>query len=515
MRLKNLFLTCFLFPVLLSAAPLPFKFDPMSLDWKLEPGVRWETRDGKRLLIAEIPAGSPKNTTARAVAKIPAEKFTYLPLRVSVPVRQYDITQYNGIMLQMNFVAVNGAPEEFKLAQTQPGTVEKWREWAIIPVFFAGASNATLTLGLQKTEGRVEYDMDNLVFDLLHTPPTDEDRLYQCEYSDAVKARPMQRGVMSPNRMMTDEDFLTLIDWKVNLLRFQFKPLFISEQKDVLKGENYTDYSVYRERVKREFDKCDRAMALAKKYGVDVVIDYHHTAPGGFEPGGEHRVFMDQRHVDEYKRIWKEIVTRYKGHEALWAYDLINEPVQHRHGVTSVVDLQRELAEMIREIDPETPLIVATTDWGHHRTYIFMPPIRLKNIYYNIHLYGPVEFFHAGKISYPGTYKGTPFNKEWFRRELQAVRDFQIAHGAKFYVGEFGVAPWVKGGDLFMRDLVDLFEEFQWPYTMHAFREWDGWSIEHEGESPQTLRPSADNPRKRVMLKAFSKNAESVDAKQK
>jgi len=31
-------------------------------------------------------------------------------------------------------------------------------------------------------------------------------------------------------------------------------------------------------------------------------------------------------------------------------------------------------------------------------------------------------------------------------------------------------------------------------------REWPGWSVEHEGEDDKTLRPSADNARKRALL---------------
>jgi len=34
----------------------------------------------------------------------------------------------------------------------------------------------------------------------------------------------------------------------------------------------------------------------------------------------------------------------------------------------------------------------------------------------------------------------------------------------------------------------------------HAFREWSGWSVEHEGEGDGSLRFSVGNPRKRALL---------------
>ena len=42
-----------------------------------------------------------------------------------------------------------------------------------------------------------------------------------------------------------------------------------------------------------------------------------------------------------------------------------------------------------------------------------------------------------------------------------------------------------------------------WSY--HAFREWAGWSVEHEGEDDASLRPSADTPRKQALLDGFRK----------
>ena len=86
------------------------------------------------------------------------------------------------------------------------------------------------------------------------------------------------------------------------------------------------------------------------------------------------------------------------------------------------------------------------------------------------------------------------------RGALRPVREFQLRHGARIYCGEFSAVAWASGAEEYLRDCIDLFEEYGWDWTYHAFREWPGWSVEHEGSDAEHLVPSADNPRKRALL---------------
>ena len=54
-----------------------------------------------------------------------------------------------------------------------------------------------------------------------------------------------------------------------------------------------------------------------------------------------------------------------------------------------------------------------------------------------------------------------------------------------------------------MRDCIEIFEEYGWDWCYHAFREWEGWSVEREGPNQRELVPSSDNPRKRALLKGL------------
>jgi len=53
---------------------------------------------------------------------------------------------------------------------------------------------------------------------------------------------------------------------------------------------------------------------------------------------------------------------------------------------------------------------------------------------------------------------------------------------------------------------IDLFEEYGWDWSYHAYREWDGWSVEH-GPDPQDHSPT-EKPtrRKTLLLRWFAQN---------
>ena len=101
---------------------------------------------------------------------------------------------------------------------------------------------------------------------------------------------------------------------------------------------------------------------------------------------------------------------------------------------------------------------------------------------------------------------GTRYDRETLRRILKPVRDFQQRHGARIYVGEFSAVRWAPGAERYLEDCISLFEEYGWDWTYHAFREWNGWSVEHT-ENPQDNEPAqTDTARKKVLLKYFRRN---------
>ena len=208
---------------------------------------------------------------------------------------------------------------------------------------------------------------------------------------------------------------------------------------------------------------------------------------------------------------WKRIAARYKDNPVIYGYDLVNEPDQRGPAKFDYWTLQFDAAKAIRAIDPETPIIVESNNWCSPLTYDEFSPMPLKNIIYQIHMYHPGPYTHQGVgdksyiAEYPRRVLPLTTSKEDLRRTLQPAIDFQKKYKARMFVGEFSVTAWAPGAAEYLRRLIELFEEYHWDWTYHAFREWEGWSVEHAG-APGKLRPSADNDRKRVLLEYFRRN---------
>jgi hypothetical protein len=124
----------------------------------------------------------------------------------------------------------------------------------------------------------------------------------------------------------------------------------------------------------------------------------------------------------------------------------------------------------------------------------------------------PGEFTHQGVhntatgIAYPGKIGSTYWNKEQLRKVLAPTREFQLAYNVHIYVGEFSAIRWAPGAAHYLRDCIELFEEYDWDWTYHAYREWDGWSVEH-GSDPKDHQPTAEpTNRKKLLLDWFGRN---------
>jgi hypothetical protein len=54
----------------------------------------------------------------------------------------------------------------------------------------------------------------------------------------------------------------------------------------------------------------------------------------------------------------------------------------------------------------------------------------------------------------------------------------------------------------YLRDVIDLAEEYGWDWAYHAFREWDGWSVEH-GPDPKDHGPSRTPTDREKLLRSW------------
>ena len=254
--------------------------------------------------------------------------------------------------------------------------------------------------------------------------------------------------------------------------------------------------------------------------GMKVCVDLHST-PGGVRAGDRATAMLyDERLADAYVETWQRIATRFSGHPALYCYDLVNEPKQVAFASASYWDIQRRAAEVIRAIDSATPIIVESNISASPTAFAYLQPLPMDNVIYQLHMYAPGDYTHQGvgrplekdgrPLVWPDSARG--WDIDWLRRALAPVREFQTRHRCRIYVGEFSAAAWAPGADQYLRDCIGIFEEYGWDWTYHAFREWPPWSVEHEVPGPgKPSVPSADNPRKQVLLEGFRQQPTAID----
>lgn len=469
--------------------------------WKLGSHA---TRQGD-VITVDIPAGKPASGNATMLLDL--SPFDGKAICATIRARGFRLSKPPEQWLGFKFM-LPYTDKETGMAHW-PGAAQKvgdfgWQNVQVVdsqPGVKRGV--CTVTLGLQAATGKVEFDVST--FKISAMPPLwpTTNTTHQCVYTPAIASLPPRRGVMLGHKMK-ESDIQVLHDWGVTLARFQMT----REWNTVGGNRDLADYDKY---IDGELDDLEKLLDWAKKYGLQIVVDLH-AAPGARDESHDLYMCHDKKYADHFIKTWQKIATRFRGRPEIYGFDLINEP-QQVHPALPGCDywsIQSRAAEAIRAIDPVTPVIIESNCYDGPGTFSYLHPLALTNIIYQVHMYVPMEFTHqqvfsknAPRTVYPDATR--KWDIDFLRQTMKPVIDFQKKHNAKIYVGEFSAIVWGQGADAYIRDCISVFEENKWDWTFHAYREWSGWSVEHEASEPWKQVPSNDNPRKRALLEGFRK----------
>ncbi|MBR0458457.1 MAG: cellulase family glycosylhydrolase [Victivallales bacterium] len=472
------------------------------MEWKLPPTAKFVQSGKQKLLVVDVPPNTKrvKNYAEGALPLTPETLGSMLTFKLRV--RAKDVTKpqksYNGIKFMVSFTTADGQ-ENFPATALPRGSFD-WREVELMFWLPKDTVEANLCLGLQESEGHVEYDLSVLRCKKAFL----KDNNYKVKYSQRVKNTPPLRGVMSPNPLaFKPSDLEKLGEWNVNLVRFQICRNW---------GKTGTDLDM--DEYDTWFGKClnslDALLPDAKRLGIQFVIDVHWPV-GGRIQSGELRIFHEKPYLDHFIDNWKTIAKRYKGNPSIWGYDIINEPSQRSDAPYDYWTIQKLAAEAIRTIDPETPIIIESNETDRPTAFPYLRALEMDNVIYEVHMYFPQAFTHqkGDPVYYPGRIGKVDYNRDTLKNILAPVLDFQKRHNCRIYVGEFSAIAWAPKAENYLKDVISVFEEFGWDWTYHAYREAPCWDLEKEASSTsgkRTYTPSEDNPRLRVMRAAWQKN---------
>jgi aryl-phospho-beta-D-glucosidase BglC (GH1 family) len=275
------------------------------------------------------------------------------------------------------------------------------------------------------------------------------------------------------------------------------------------------DLDAYDKWLEGALKHLDELLPLCKELGVLAVVDLH-TPPGGRDEANDCRLFQEKRFQDKFLEVWDKMARRYKGNAAVWGYDLVNEPVEGPvgEGLMDWQDLAEKTAKLVRAIDPDHAIIIEPAPWGGIDSLQYLTPINVPGVVYSAHMYQPFQFTHQGVfnnpvgVEYPGMIAGKQWDKDRLRLAFKPVVDFQKDYGVHIYIGEFSAIRWAPNDSActYLRDVVDIMEEHGWDWAYHAFREWDGWSVEHGSDKKDNKRSPTPTSRQQLLQGWFAKN---------
>jgi len=460
---------------------------------------------------------SQKPGSISITTQLPVEQLRGKRVLVRVRIKTENVSQppasWNGVKCMLR---IDSPGQTDWLQKSDVHGTFDWQVIENIATINPQASDVRLILGLENVTGTVWFDEVSIqVIGTMRQRPADATTELQnntAKHGPVYKGhnRERLRGAMI-GTSVGEADIRVLGDeWGSNHIRWQLLwGGFPNGPADKATMEEYQQW------LNGQFKRLDSLLPVCEELGMLIVIDIH-TPPGGRDKESNMPLFQRKELQDEFMRAWEEIATRYKGHKAVWGYDLLNEACEGivAEGVMNWHELAHETAKRIRKIDPDRAIIIEPAPWGSPDSLNWFEPFDdIANVVYSVHMYLPHTFTHQSvygeiePLTYPGEIDGKYWDKEQLKKSLAAVFNFQNDHNVHIYIGEFSAIRWAPGDSArdYLRDCIEIFEENDWDWAYHAFREWDGWSVEHTGPKNATKRPTTPTDRQKLLVDYFQK----------
>ena len=326
-----------------------------------------------------------------------------------------------------------------------------------------------------------------------------------------------------------------------------------SEQRDFLMG-NADDFSGV---VEADLAVLVQALDWASKYEIKVVI-----TPLGL-PGNrwiqnnndqrDLRLWNDKAYWLQAAKFWRELALKLKDHQAVYAYNILNEPTPeigtginehepiiryqewyaaHKGTSHDLPSFYKEVIAAIRQVDCQTPIMLDAGWYAQPAAFTYWPKINDSRVLFSFHMYEPYDFTNSNnfseerKLTYPGKVPFAGKDVEWNKEQIEAylLPLFEWAKennipSERLVCGEFGCYRRNQGCDLYLADVISILNQHGVHWAFYSFREdeWDGydyeigvgglgwkyWSAKEEGLNPTP--PRTDNPLFDVIKQEFTK----------
>lgn len=324
-----------------------------------------------------------------------------------------------------------------------------------------------------------------------------------------------RHGGNSFNRLPPDQAYFEALKgygatW-VRLSYDKWKP----ERRDFLMG----DADAYKGLVAADLASLKATLDNAHAAGLKVVIAplslpgmrWAQNNQGTFDD----RLWQDKAYWAQAADFWRDLALALKGHPAVAAYNLINEPAPEMRGGLaehaepgrmrqwyaqaqgSARDLPafyRQVVAAIREVDAVTPVMLDAGWYAAADAFGYWPaPLQDARVLYSLHMYEPYQATSAPNmarkqpIPYPGPapfggkreHWGAERVAEYLQQPLAWVDAMKIPR-SRLVVGEFGCMRQLAGCKQYLEDVLTVLDQNKLHWAFYSFREdnWDGMDYE-------------------------------------
>ena len=488
-----------------------------NIQWRIDSAYsRWAKMENG-LLVVDVPKDC-SNVCAYAKAKIDLRSVDRAALEIEVQARSFGVDSVagpgRGMKVALHYVDGLTGRKKYIYNRNIGAKAFDWRKVGLFVPFGEvpplSSPSPEIVLGIQQASGRVEFDLRSIVVRKAVVQATKADGDRVVAYPERMTRMPLLRGVMSPGAFRTTEkDIEDLRQMGVGLVRVQMNS-FIKEYED-LAAKSMSDWNAWFEKW---IVHIDDILDWVEARDMRIVIDMHAPPVGSY--GKRCTTFQNAEYAERFVSAWGELARRYRNRKGVYGYDLMNEPAQCEPALPGCDywSLQRRAAEAIRAIDPDATIVVEANEWDGPPGFDYLCDFGMDNLVYQVHMYAPAGFTHQGAKDkampaagslwhYPSRDPKRPLSREDLRRTLQPVVDFQRRHRCRILVGEFSASLFAPGAAEYVADYIDLFEEYGWDWTYHAFRESLLWNVERAPELANGKFRNVDNPRYFVLTRAF------------
>jgi endoglucanase len=245
--------------------------------------------------------------------------------------------------------------------------------------------------------------------------------------------------------------------------------------------------------------------------------------------------------------FWRQLAAALTNHPAIVAYNPLNEPHPERafglydesaaqfgewyrgaRGTAADLnEFNRGIVSAIREVDPDTPIILDGWTYASPQGLTFLEPVEDPAVLYAFHYGEPWDYttfrVNQNRFIYPTRMPDgwTPETPARLMGEVAAWADRHHVPARHIIAEEFHVDRRVGGATQYLQDVIALLDRHDWSWAFYSFRAddaWGGldyelgtaplgeayWAAVERGEDPERHKHRGANPLWDVLTTALA-----------